>query len=49
MAGSTHTKRKINSNNPDYAKKLNEAMKKIFIYCEDCKEKYCLAEPNMFV
>jgi len=47
VRGSVHTKRKINSYDPDYAKKLNETMKKIFIYCEECKEKYCLAEPCM--
>jgi len=45
VTGSVHTKRKINPNSPDYAKKLQRTMEKIFIYCEECKKKYCLANP----
>jgi len=45
VTGSVHTKRKISSDSPDYAKKLQRTMEKIFIYCEECKKKYCLANP----
>ncbi len=45
IAGGVHTKRKISSDSPDYAKKLQRTMEKIFIYCEECKKKYCLANP----
>ena len=45
IAGGVHTKRKINPNSPDYAKKLQRTMEKIFVYCEECKTKYCLANP----
>jgi hypothetical protein len=38
-------KGKVNPYAPDYFRKLNEQMKKIFIYCDDCKKKYCLADP----
>ena len=44
LVGSNH-KRRINPNSPDYAKKLQKSMEKIFIYCESCKKKYCLAYP----
>ena len=45
IAGDVHTKRKINPDSPNYAKKLQKAFEQIWIYCENCKTKYCLANP----
>ena len=36
---------KINPNDPEYGRILRQSMKRIWVYCEDCKEKYCLADP----
>ena len=38
-------KGKVNPNSPNYMRNLLAQMKTIFIYCEDCKKKYCLAYP----
>ena len=34
-----------NPEDPEYERKLRQQMKRIWVYCEDCKEKYCLADP----
>ena len=36
---------RIDPNDPEYERKLQQSMKKIWVYCDDCKEKYCLANP----
>ena len=36
---------KINPNHPDYERRLKAEMSKIWIYCEECKKKYCLGDP----
>ena len=36
---------KVDPDNPNYARKLQKALEQIWIYCEDCKEKYCLGNP----
>ena len=38
---------KINPNHPDYERRLKAEMSKIWIYCEECKKKYCLGDPCM--
>jgi len=35
----------IDPNDPEYGRRLNSQMKRIWVYCDDCGEKYCLAEP----
>ena len=35
----------VDPDNPNYARKLQKALEQIWIYCEDCKEKYCLGNP----
>ena len=36
---------KVDPDNPNYARKVERAFEQIWIYCEDCKVKYCLADP----
>ena len=36
---------KIDQDNPNYARKVQRAFEQIWIYCESCKKKYCLANP----
>ena len=39
------SKKKINPNSPYYFKRLAEKLKKIFVFCNDCKKKFSLADP----
>jgi len=36
---------KIDQDDPGYERRVRTAFKKIWIYCDSCKAKYCLAEP----
>ena len=38
---------KIDQDKPNYARRVKRAFEQIWIYCESCKEKYCLARPCM--
>jgi len=36
---------KVDPYDPEYGRKLRQQMKRVWVYCEFCKEKYCLADP----
>ena len=36
---------KIDQDDPSYERRVKTAFKKIWIYCDYCKSKYCLADP----
>ena len=36
---------KIDQDDPGYERRVRTSFKKIWIYCDSCKAKYCLAEP----
>jgi len=38
-------KGKIDPSDPSYEYRVRSSFKKIWIYCESCKAKYCLADP----
>jgi len=36
---------KIDQDDPSYERRVKTAFKKIWVYCDSCKAKYCLADP----